>query len=61
LIGGFGNATLITGAITAIVNLSGIPLPIDSAIAVAMALYILHIGIDVFCEWAAPQPTPPFP
>ena len=51
-----GNATLITGAITALVNLSGIPLPIDSAIATAVALYILHIGIDVFCEWSAPKP-----
>jgi hypothetical protein len=51
-----GNATLITGAITALVNLSGIPLPIDSAIATAIALYILHIGIDVFCEWATPTP-----
>jgi hypothetical protein len=48
-----GNATLITGVITALVNLSGVPLPIDSAIATAIALYILHIGIDVFCEWAA--------
>jgi hypothetical protein len=49
-----GNATLITGVITALVNLSGVPLPIDSAIATAIALYILHIGIDVFCEWASP-------
>jgi hypothetical protein len=49
-----GNATLITGVITALVNLSGIPLPIDSAIATAVALYILHIGIDVFCEWSTP-------
>jgi hypothetical protein len=51
------NATLITGVITALVNLSGFPLPIDSAIATAMTLYILHVGIDVFCEWtAAPKP-----
>lgn len=48
------NATLVTGIITALVNLSGVPLPIDSAIATAIALYILHIGIDVFCEWSAP-------
>ena len=47
-----GNATLITGAITALVNLSGIPLPIDSALATAIVLYLLHIGIDVFCEWS---------
>jgi hypothetical protein len=53
-----GNATLITGVITALVNLSGIPLPIDSAIATAVALYILHIGIDVFCEWSTPTPPP---
>jgi len=49
-----GNATLVTGVITALVNLSGVPLPIDSAIATAIALYILHIGIDVFCEWSSP-------
>lgn len=49
-----GNATLITGIITALVNLSGVPLPIDSAIATAIALYVLHIGIDVFCEWSSP-------
>ncbi|KAM3097886.1 hypothetical protein ACKFKG_07290 [Phormidesmis sp. 146-35] len=48
------NATLVTGMITALVNLSGVPLPIDSAIATAVALYILHIGIDVFCEWSSP-------
>ncbi|GAP95146.1 hypothetical protein [Leptolyngbya sp. NIES-2104] len=48
------NATLVTGIITALVNLSGVPLPIDSAIATAIALYILHIGIDVFCEWSSP-------
>ncbi|MBE9010415.1 hypothetical protein IQ250_09380 [Pseudanabaenaceae cyanobacterium LEGE 13415] len=47
------NATLVTGIITALVNLSGVPLPIDSAIATAIALYILHIGIDVFCEWSS--------
>ena len=52
-----GNATLITGAITALVNLSGIPLPIDSAIATAIVLYLLHIGIDVFCEWRNPTPA----
>lgn len=50
-----GNATLVTGMITAIVNLSGFPLPIDSAIATAIALYLLHISIDVFCEWSSPQ------
>lgn len=53
-----GNATLITGVITALVNLSGVSLPIDSAIATAIALYILHIGIDVFCDWST-APTPP--
>jgi hypothetical protein len=51
------NATLVTGIITALVNLSGVPLPIDSAIATAIALYILHIGIDVFCEWSSPPST----
>jgi hypothetical protein len=62
-----GNATLITGMITAIVNLSGFPLPIDSAIATALAqptgtgiaLYLRPISIDVFCEWSEPQSSQP--
>jgi hypothetical protein len=53
-----GNATLITGFITALVSHSNLQLPIDSAIATAIALYIMHIGIDVFCDWSIP-PTPP--
>ena len=28
---------------------------IDSAIATAIVLYLLHIGIDIFCEWSAPS------
>jgi hypothetical protein len=53
-----GNATLITGFITALVSHSNLQLPIDSAIATAIALYIMHIGIDVFCDWSNP-PTQP--
>lgn len=50
-----GNAALVTGAITYVINLSGIPFPIEPALATGIVLYIAHIGIDVFCEWSQPQ------
>ena len=50
-----GNAALITGTITALINLSGFPFPIDPALATGITLYLAHISIDVFCEWTTPQ------
>ena len=50
-----GNAALITGTITALINLSGFPFPIDPALATGITLYLAHISIDVFCEWTRPQ------
>jgi hypothetical protein len=46
------NAIMVTGAITYLINLSGIPFPIEPAFATGIILYIAHIGIDVFCEWS---------
>jgi hypothetical protein len=54
-----GNAALITGAITTLINLSGFPFPIDPALATGITLYLAHIGIDVFCEWSNPQDSQP--
>ncbi|MBE9028662.1 hypothetical protein IQ266_02675 [filamentous cyanobacterium LEGE 11480] len=46
------NAIVVTGAITYLINLSGIPFPVEPALATGIVLYIAHIGIDVFCEWS---------
>jgi hypothetical protein len=47
-------AIALTAAITYLVNLAGIPFPVEPALATAVVLYIAHIGIDVFCEWSTP-------
>jgi hypothetical protein len=47
----------VTAAITYLVNLSGIPFPVEPALATGIILYIAHIGIDVFCEWSPPAST----
>jgi hypothetical protein len=52
------NAIMVTGAITYLINLSGIPFPIEPAFATGIILYIAHIGIDVFCEWSNPATNP---
>jgi hypothetical protein len=52
------NAIMVTGAITYLINLSGIPFPIEPALATGIILYIAHIGIDVFCEWSNPATNP---
>ena len=50
-----GNAALLT---TLIVTLSGITtLPINPAIATIIILYILKVGIGIFCEYT--EPTSP--
>lgn len=56
------SAPLLTGLIVSLVGMAG--LPIDPAIATVIVLYILHIGLDVFCEYTAPgkdalPPSPP--
>ena len=42
-------APLLTGAIVYLVGL--ITLPIDPAIATIIVLYILKVGLDIFCEY----------
>lgn len=46
------SAPLLTGLVMYLVGLAG--LPIDPTIATIIVLYVLHIGLDVFCEYTAP-------
>ncbi|RUS94756.1 hypothetical protein DSM107003_34330 [Trichormus variabilis SAG 1403-4b] len=47
-----GSAPLLTGLIVSLVGLAG--LPIDPAIATVVVLYILKIGLNIFCEYTEP-------
>ena len=50
-----GSAPLLTGLIVAVVGLgasSGIP--IDPSIATIVVLYLLKIGLNIFCEYTEP-------
>ncbi len=44
---------LLTGAIVYVVGL--ITLPIDPAIATITVLYIMKVGLDIFCEYTDPD------
>jgi len=44
---------LLTGLIVAVV--SSVGLPIDPAIATVIVLYILKVGINIFCEYIKPE------
>ena len=44
---------LLTGAIVYVVGL--ITLPIDPAIATIIVLYIMKVGLDIFCEYTDPD------
>lgn len=44
-----GSAPLLTGLIVSVVGVAG--LPIDPAIATIIVLYILKIGLNIFCEY----------
>ena len=44
---------LLTGAIVYLVGL--ITLPIDPAIATIIVLYIMKVGLDIFCEYTDPD------
>ncbi len=47
------SAPLLTGLIVAVV--SSVGLPIDPAIATVVVLYILKVGINIFCEYITPE------
>ena len=48
-----GSASLMTGAIVYLVGLT--TLPIDPAIATIVVLYILKVGLNIFCEYTEPE------
>ncbi len=48
-----GSASLLTGAIIYLVGVSA--LPIDPAIATIIVLYILKVGLNIFCEYTNPE------
>ncbi|MDJ0737238.1 MAG: hypothetical protein QNJ47_24760 [Nostocaceae cyanobacterium] len=50
-----GSSPLLTGLIVSLVGIAGANgLPIDPAIATVIVLYILKIGLNIFCEYTEP-------
>lgn len=50
-----GSAPLLTGLIVSLVGIAGAHgLPLDPAIATIIVLYILKIGLNIFCEYTEP-------
>ncbi|MGF1514745.1 MAG: hypothetical protein ACFB5Z_13775 [Elainellaceae cyanobacterium] len=47
-----GSASILTGAIVSLVELT--TLPIGSGIATVVVLYILKVGLNIFCEYTEP-------
>ena len=47
-----GSTPLLTGLIVSLTNLSGLPL--DPAIATVIVLYLLKVGLKIFCEHTKP-------
>jgi hypothetical protein len=55
-----GSTPLLTGLIVSLVGLAAAHgLPLDPAIATIVVLYILKIGLNIFCEYTESSPTPP--
>ncbi|NJP11538.1 MAG: hypothetical protein HC866_20400 [Leptolyngbyaceae cyanobacterium RU_5_1] len=53
-----GSAPLLTGVIVSLVGIAGAHgLPLDPAIATIIVLYILKIGLNIFCEYTEPPKT----
>ena len=50
-----GSSPLLTGVIVSLVGLaSANGVPIDPAIATVIVLYILKIGVNIFCDYTEP-------
>jgi hypothetical protein len=49
------SAPVLTGLIVSVVHLVGFP--IDPAIATVVVLYILKVGINIFCDYINPEAT----
>ncbi|MEA5552879.1 hypothetical protein VB713_18200 [Anabaena cylindrica UHCC 0172] len=53
-----GSSPLLTGLIVSLVSLaSANGLPLDPAIATVIVLYILKIGVNIFCDYTEPPTT----
>jgi hypothetical protein len=53
-----GSAPLLTGVIVSLVGIAGAHgLPLDPAIATIIVLYILKMGLNIFCEYTEPAKT----
>ncbi|MDY6936936.1 MAG: hypothetical protein SWY16_04645 [Cyanobacteriota bacterium] len=50
-----GSASVLTGAIVYLVGLT--TLPINPAIATIVVLYIVKVGLNIFCEYTEPPKT----
>lgn len=48
-----GSAPLLTGLIVSLTTLSGLPL--DPAISTVIILYLLKVGLKIFCEYTEPK------
>ena len=48
-----GSTPLLTGLIVCITSLSGLPL--DPAISTVIVLYLLKVGLKIFCEYTEPD------
>ncbi len=54
-----GSSPLLTGLIISLVGIAGAQgLPLDPAIATVVVLYILKIGLNIFCEYTEPVDNP---
>ena len=50
-----GNSPLLTGLIVSLVSIASVHgLPLDPAIATVIVLYILKIGVNIFCDYTEP-------
>jgi len=54
-----GSTPLLTGLIVYLVGLAGLPL--DPAIATVVVLYILKIGLNIFCQYTEPSDSKSLP
>jgi hypothetical protein len=53
------SAVLLTGLITYLVG--AVSLPINPAIATIVTIYILKVGLNIFCEYTEPENPSPVP
>lgn len=57
-----GSAPLLTGLIVSLVGIAGAHgLPLDPAIATIIVLYIVKIGLNIYCEYTEPAANPNLP